>query len=177
MPNSSVKPMVRHTTLTEVPILGVVHVAASRRGLIAVAYGISVEQFLMQLVAECQHVALSSTDVLADASGQLYEYLSGVRTHFSLPLDLSRLTDFQRVVLQAVASVPYGETRSYGEVAAQIGRPYAARAVGGANARNRLPMVIPCHRIIAADGSLGGFSGPGGLHTKRRLLDLEGALC
>lgn len=173
MPNSSVKPMVRHTTLTEVPILGVVHVAASKRGLIAIAYSISAEQFLIQLASKYQHAQSSYTATLANASIQLREYLCGTRKHFSLPIDLSHLTTFQSLVLKAVARVPYGETRSYGEIAAQIGRPLAARAVGGANARNPLPMVIPCHRIIAADNSLGGYSGPGGMRTKRGLLDLE----
>ena len=82
-------------------------------------------------------------------------------------------TPFQLQVLDALATIPYGETRSYGKIAAQIGRPRAVRAVGAANGRNPLPIVLPCHRVIGADGSLTGFGG--GLETKRYLLDLEGA--
>lgn len=174
MPTNGFQPELIYATLTDVPILDVVHLASSERGLIAIAYNISTEVFLMQLVAEHQPVLLSEKDGLATARAQLREYLCGVRTQFSLPLDLNHLTDFQRMVLKAVVSVPYGVTRSYGEIAAQIGHTRAARAVGGANAHNPLPMVIPCHRVIAADGSLGGYSGTGGPRTKRRLLSLEG---
>lgn len=168
------QPELIYSTLTDVPILDVVHLASSERGLIAVAYNISTEEFLMQLVAERQPASLSDKDGLATARAQLREYLCGARTQFSLPLDLNHITDFQRLVLKTVECVPYGVTRSYGEIAAQIGRPRAARAVGQANSRNPLPMVIPCHRVIAADGSLGGYSGAGGLRTKLRLLRLEG---
>ncbi len=168
------QPELIYATLTDVPILDVVHLASSERGLIAVAYNISTEVFLMQLVAEHQPASLSDKDGLATARAQLREYLCGVRTQFSLPLDLNQITDFQRLFLKTVARVPYGVTRSYGEIAAQIGRPRAARAVGQANSRNPLPMVIPCHRVIAADGSLGGYSGAGGPRTKLRLLSLEG---
>ncbi len=166
--------LLHHTTITEVPILDVVHLAASQQGLIAIAYSISTEKFLIQLASQHHHVLLTNGDELESARTQLRDYLHGARTQFSLRLDLSHITKFQRLVLNAVASVPYGETRSYGEISAQIGRPHAARAVGGANARNPLPIVIPCHRVIAADDSLGGYSGPGGLRTKRSLLDLEG---
>ncbi len=177
MPASNAQPRLRHTTLTDIPVFDVLHLAASERGLIAITYNISTGQFLMQLAAAHHHVPLSGTDVLADARAQLREYLHGARTQFSMRLDLSSLTGFQYEVLSAVASVPYGQTRAYGEIAAQIGRPHAARAVGGSNARNPLPLVIPCHRVIAADGSLGGYSGLGGLRTKRRLLALERVRC
>ncbi|HJL71039.1 MAG TPA: methylated-DNA--[protein]-cysteine S-methyltransferase [Anaerolineales bacterium] len=177
MPVGNAQPRLRHTTLTDIPVFDVLHLAASERGLISIAYNISAGQFLMQLTAERHHTPLSGTDDLADARAQLREYLCGARTRFSIPLDLSSLTGFQRAVRLAVPSVPYGQTRAYGEIAAHIGRPHAARAVGGANARNPRPLVIPCHRIIAADGSLGGYSGPGGLRTKRRLLALEGVRC
>ena len=167
----------RHSTLKDIPILDMVHIAASQRGLIAIAYNVSVEIFLMHLIHAHQHALVVDGDGLTTERTQLREYLCGMRTQFSLPLDLRNLTCFQRQVLKAVISVPHGETRSYGEIAALIGRPNAARAVGGANARNPLPIVIPCHRIIAADGSLGGYSGEGGLHTKQRLLNLETVRC
>ena len=109
---------------------------------------------------------------LRQATAQLNEYFAGTRRHFDLALRPTG-TPFQLAVLNALATIPYGETRSYGEVAAQIGRHKAVRAVGAANGRNPLPIVLPCHRVIGADGSLTGFGG--GLATKRYLLDLEGA--
>ena len=107
---------------------------------------------------------------LEAAAAQLGEYFAGDRREFDLPLDL-RGTDFQVDAWWALATVPYGETRSYGEQADAIGRPGAFRAVGAANGRNPIPVILPCHRIVGADGSLTGFAG--GLDTKRRLLNLE----
>jgi methylated-DNA-[protein]-cysteine S-methyltransferase len=101
---------------------------------------------------------------------QLDEYFAGERQVFDLPLAPDG-TDFQRRVWRALVAIPYGETRSYGELAALLGRPGASRAVGRANATNPIPIVVPCHRVIGADGSLTGFGG--GLPLKRRLLDLE----
>ena len=105
-------------------------------------------------------------------ASQLNEYFQGARTDFDLELRPEG-TDFQCAVWQALAEIPYGETVSYGELADTIGRPSAVRAVGAANGRNPLPIVLPCHRVIGADGSLTGFGG--GLPAKRFLLDLEGA--
>lgn len=104
--------------------------------------------------------------------GQILEYLEGKRLGFELPLDL-RGTPFQREVYAAVARIPYGSTRSYGEIARELGRPQAVRAVGAANAANPLSLVVPCHRVIAADGRLGGYGG--GLELKARLLAMEGS--
>ena len=101
---------------------------------------------------------------------QLQEYFAGTRRTFELDLAPSG-TPFQRLVLGALSAIPYGETRSYADIAREIGRPRAARAVGAANGRNPLPIVIPCHRVIGRDRSLTGFGG--GLPTKRYLLDLE----
>lgn len=101
---------------------------------------------------------------------QLREYFDGLRTEFSLAVDL-RGTHFQKSVWNAVARVPHGQTRSYGEIARQIGKPRACRAVGGANRANPLPIVIPCHRIIGSDGSMTGFGG--GISLKEKLLKLE----
>ncbi len=101
---------------------------------------------------------------------QLEEYFDGSRTVFSPPLDI-RGTEFQKSVWKAVARVPYGETRSYGEIARSIGKPRAYRAVGNANRKNPIPIVIPCHRIIGSDGSLTGFGG--GIPLKKKLLELE----
>ena len=111
--------------------------------------------------------------VLEACAEQLAEYFRGTRRRFELPL-APRGTDFQRRVWQALAEIPYGETRSYGEIARVIGRPRAVRAVGAANGRNPLPIVVPCHRVIGSDGSLTGFAW--GLAAKICLLELEGAL-
>ena len=107
---------------------------------------------------------------LAEARTQLLEYFSGERREFDLPLQLSG-TEFQVSVLEALQDIPYGETTSYGEVARRIGRPKAVRAVGAANGRNPIPIVVPCHRVIGSTGDLTGFGG--GLDTKEALLRLE----
>lgn len=112
-------------------------------------------------------------EVLRLAQCQLDEYFRGERRRFDLPL-MPRGTAFQCEVWQALASIPYGGTVSYAQLAMQVGRPKAMRAVGAANGRNPLPIVLPCHRVIGADGSLTGFGG--GLPTKQFLLELEGAL-
>ena len=112
-------------------------------------------------------------DVLRETQRQLDAYFDGRRRTFDLPLALHG-TEFQRTVWQAPATIPFGRTISYAQLAARVGRPTAMRAVGAANGRNPLPIVLPCHRVIGADGSLTGFGG--GLPTKQFLLTLEGAL-
>ena len=108
--------------------------------------------------------------LLDEAARQLGEYFSGARTAFDLPLDLVG-TRFLRAAWLALAEIPFGETVSYAERALRLGRPHAIRAVGAANGRNPLPIVLPCHRVIGSDGSLTGFGG--GLDVKRALLDHE----
>ncbi len=110
---------------------------------------------------------------LRAARTQLYQYFAGERQHFELPLHPIG-TPFQLAVWQELGRIPYGVTISYGELARRIGKPQAMRAVGAANGRNPLPIVLPCHRVIGADGSLTGFGG--GLPIKRQLLNLEQAL-
>ena len=114
-----------------------------------------------------------SNGVLEQTRVQLTEYFEGTRRDFDLPLS-PRGTAFQRDVWHALQAIPYGETISYAELARRLGKPSAMRAVGAANGRNPLPIVVPCHRVIGADGSLTGFGG--GLPTKQYLLTLEGAL-
>ena len=111
-------------------------------------------------------------ETLAVAATQLEEYFAGTRREFDVSLDLIG-TDFQLQAWLALADVPYGETTTYGAQAERIGRPGAFRAVGGANGQNPVPIVLPCHRIVGADGSLTGFGG--GLDLKQRLLDHERA--
>ncbi|HSR50865.1 MAG TPA: methylated-DNA--[protein]-cysteine S-methyltransferase [Acidobacteriota bacterium] len=103
---------------------------------------------------------------------ELQDYFSGKRRHFNLPLKPTG-TEFQQQVWKALRDIPYGETRSYAQIARSIGRPKAVRAVGAANGANPIPIVIPCHRVIGADGSMTGFGG--GLEAKVRLLSLEKA--
>lgn len=105
-----------------------------------------------------------------DAMNQLEEYFDGSRRDFELPLDLQG-TEFQVAAWNALADIPYGHTASYGQQAASIGRPKAVRAIGGANGRNPVAIVLPCHRIVGADGSLTGFGG--GIEVKKWLLDHE----
>jgi methylated-DNA-[protein]-cysteine S-methyltransferase len=110
--------------------------------------------------------------VLVQARQQLADYFAGTRRTFTVPLDLARGTEFQNRVWNALRTIPFGQTRSYGQIAAQIGRGSAVRAVGAANGRNPIPIIVPCHRVIGADGTLTGFTG--GLAIKARLLALEG---
>ncbi len=108
--------------------------------------------------------------VLLETERQLYGYFAGKRKKFSLPFDIAG-TEFQKEVWRALAEIPYGETRSYAEIARQIGRPKAVRAVGAANGKNPVSIVVPCHRVIGANGKLTGFAG--GLKAKAFLLSLE----
>ena len=109
----------------------------------------------------------------ASVREELAEYANGQRKTFEVPLSLSG-SEWQKKVWMELTRIPFGETRSYGEIADALGHPGAARAVGSANARNVLPVVVPCHRVIAADGTLGGFNG--GLHLKERLLEHENSV-
>ena len=111
-----------------------------------------------------------TSPLLEEAARQLQEYFAGCRREFSLPL-APRGTEFQRQVWHALEGIPYGETRTYGEIARAIGKPKACRAVGMANHRNPLSILVPCHRVVGADGSLTGYGG--GLEAKQFLLELE----
>jgi methylated-DNA-[protein]-cysteine S-methyltransferase len=154
--------------------LGPLCLAASDRGLSHVDFGRSEADFLDGLdpLARTER----NPETLAPIARQLSDYFDGTRANFDLPVDLSRVTSFQLSVLQAARTIPTGTVWTYGQVARAIGKPRAGQAVGQALGRNPVPIVIPCHRVIAADGSLGGYSGGGGLVSKRLLLNLEGAL-
>jgi len=110
--------------------------------------------------------------VLIETEKQLREYFAGQRQVFSVPLDFGG-TEFQNQVWQALLSIPFGETRTYTEIARQIGKPAAVRAVGAANGRNPISIIAPCHRVLGSTGNLTGFAG--GLQAKAHLLALEGA--
>ncbi len=122
--------------------------------------------------ASSNGAGLAAAVHLKAARGAVEAYLRGTRRDFGLPLDLGTQPLFRVKVWQALQAIPYGRVRSYGWVARRIGRPNAARAVGAACGANPVPLLVPCHRVVAGDGSLGGFSG--GLSNKKRLLKLEG---
>ena len=116
---------------------------------------------------------LEGNSTLEATAKQLQEYFAGERQHFELSLDPCG-TPFQQEVWTSLQAIPFGEVRSYRDIAHEVGRPKAVRAVGAANGRNPIPIIVPCHRVIGSDGSLTGFAG--GLETKKLLLKLEGAL-
>jgi O-6-methylguanine DNA methyltransferase len=156
-------------------LVGDLRLATSDLGLVAVEWADSQPQFdsyLQRLKRPIQPNAKK----IAPYARELREYLSGKRVAFTIPIDWSLFRSFQREALQAVFRIPYGETCTYHDIAIEIGRPNASRAVGRANATNPMPIVIPCHRVIGRDGKLHGYGGGEGLKTKEWLLRLEGAV-
>jgi len=153
--------------------LGNVWVAVTQAGLWALEYQVPREEFI-QSVSRRGPVAIAENQALTTPVLQeITEYLGGKRKRFTILIDWSGMSTFQVEVRQAVMNIPYGQTATYGEIATSLGRPRAARAVGRANATNPIPLVIPCHRLIGADGSLRGYGGQGGIQTKKWLLDFE----
>lgn len=148
--------------------VGPLFLAASEKGLVRLEF-----DSRMQEIDPAATRLQESREVLAPYVGELEEYFSGRRRVFSFPLDL-RGTEFQLKCWRALSDIPYGETRTYRDIAQAIGHPRAFRAVGMSNNRNPVAIVVPCHRVIASDGSLCGYGG--GLDIKRKLLELEGAL-
>ncbi|MBM4466392.1 MAG: methylated-DNA--[protein]-cysteine S-methyltransferase [Chloroflexi bacterium] len=132
------------------------------------------ERALKPLLERWGEAQLYQDPGLEGLKRRLQQYFDGQRVVFDEPLDLTGATAFQRRVWSAVRDIPYGETRSYGQIARQVGSPGAARAVGQAMAANPLPIVVPCHRVMGSNGDLRGFGG--GLDLKRRLLEMEKAL-
>jgi len=167
---------------------GSLHVAATAAGVVAVDMGSETADFVDGLARRIRGTVLPAEDgevpaewraILDAATRQIGEWFAGERRSFQLPIDL-RVSDWDRLVLTGAARLQYGETASYGELARHIGKPGAARAVGGAMGRNPVPILIPCHRVIASDGTLGGYGGStyadrrASLAIKRRLLAIEG---
>jgi len=154
--------------------IGRLFIAASDAGLVRVSFPQSERAFVESLRRTLGVVPVRSRERTANIVHQLRAYFAGERRVFDMQLDLSGVSPFQRAVLLAAANVPAGQVVSYGEIARRIGQPGGSRAVGQALGRNPIPIVIPCHRVIAAGGRIGGYGG--GLARKRRLLRLEGAL-
>lgn len=153
--------------------IGTIGVAISENGLAALEIGVGYQKFVKMLSTRYNANINKDDSRTATVITQITEYLNGDRHRFDIPIDWSVMTAFQGKTLQAVCRIPYGETRSYSQIAAQIGIPHAQRAVGRANATNPIPIVIPCHRVIGADGSLRGYGGGDGIPTKTWLLELE----
>jgi methylated-DNA-[protein]-cysteine S-methyltransferase len=146
--------------------VGRLKLVASDKGLVAILWENDKPHRvrLSELVANDEHPILLQTE------RQLSEYFAGKRKSFSLDLDM-RGTSFQKNVWEALLAIPFGETRSYGQLAKQLGNPNATRAVGAANGRNPISIIVPCHRVIGSSGKLTGFAG--GLEVKAHLLNLE----
>jgi methylated-DNA-[protein]-cysteine S-methyltransferase len=142
--------------------------------LAAVEIGGGREDFVEGLARRSFRRVLDDPGSAAGAARQIEAYLAGERRDFDLPIDWSGMSPFRVQALRRVLAVPYGQVTTYGEIARQLGRPRASRAVGRANAANPLPLVIPCHRVVGSDGKLHGYGASGGLSTKAWLLELEG---
>ena len=154
--------------------LGLIWVAVSEVGLVSVEWQVSQEEFIHRLEQRGFSPALYDTQRSGEAARQIATYLEGKTQAFDLPIDWTVMKPFQEQALRATYAIPYGQVATYGEIARQIGKPRAARAVGRAEATNPMPLVIPCHRVIGTDGELHGYGAPGGIGTKAWLLDLEG---
>ena len=159
--------------VTDSPV-GQLLLAVSERGLCRISYDPETERELESLARGFGVRVLRSPKPLDPVRRELDEYFEGKRRTFDLPLDVSPIHGFNREVLDALVRVPYGELTTYGTLAKEVGRPKAARAVGGFMNRNPIPIVLPCHRVVGASGSLVGYAG--GLERKEQLLRLEGAL-
>jgi methylated-DNA-[protein]-cysteine S-methyltransferase len=154
--------------------IGSLFVATTERGLCRIVYDADSEQERDRLAHHFGVRVLRSAKPIDPARRELDEYFDGKRHRFDLPLDIGPLAAFYRSVLGELAQVPYGEVVTYGELAARVARPQAARAVGTVMNRNPVPIVLPCHRVIGSTGKLVGYGG--GLERKEALLRLEGAL-
>jgi len=170
---ASVNPVWTGFIATGTPV-GIVSIAVTTAGLLQIALGADPDEFRRKLADRLGGEAPAQERLAAEALEQIKQYLSGQRHAFDLPLDWSEMNAFQTAVLKVTADIPYGQVRIYGDIAAQVGHAGAARAAGMALARNPMPLVLPCHRVIGRDGSLHGFNAPGGIKTKAWLLTLEG---
>jgi methylated-DNA-[protein]-cysteine S-methyltransferase len=159
--------------LVETP-LGPLLVAVTERGVCRIGFDPEPEPVLDPLAREFGARVLRAPKALDEPRRELTEYFEGSRTRFDIPVDLRIAADFRLRVMHALARVPYGTVTTYGALAAKAGRPAAARAVGTMMNRNPVPIVLPCHRVVGASGSLVGYGG--GLERKERLLQLEGVL-
>ena len=152
---------------------GLLRLEASDNGLRSVSF-IDPQDAFSHEQAQLTKNTSEMPEILIMAKQQLNDYFKGHLKNFYLKLDLSGLKDFSRRVLEQTSLISWGDVITYGNLAEKIGAPQSVRAVGGALARNPLPIIIPCHRVLASNGHLNGYSGMGGLLTKAWLLELEG---
>ena len=152
--------------------VGTVFVSASARGVCDVTFGSTLGAVYRRRLSERAEQVSRDHSVVAQALDELDAYFSGERQNFSVSVDLRGVTEFTARVLCETCRIPFGEFRTYGDIARSIGTPSASRAVGGALGRNPIPVIIPCHRVVARGGLLGGFTG--GLRIKCALLRIEG---
>jgi methylated-DNA-[protein]-cysteine S-methyltransferase len=155
---------------------GIGAAVASESGVVEVMlpYGGLSDSALAAGISGRYPAAIEDVGFAVVAARELQAYFSGEHIEFSVPKDISRLSAFARHVSNYVATIGYGQVRTYGEVAGAVGMTGAARGVGAVMAANRLPVIIPCHRVVAADGSMKGYSAAGGIGTKLQLLKMEG---
>ncbi len=149
--------------------IGCIEIQAGRRGLISVNLA-----GRMPLASDWENVAFPASNPAGQALAQIMEYLAGSRYGFDLEIDWSSMRPFQTEVLKRTLKIPFGEFLTYGQIAVELGNPAASRAVGGALAHNPIPIIIPCHRVVAANGKLTWFSAAEGIVAKQWLLELEG---
>jgi len=155
-------------------VLGLIGIALTESGLTAVRMFQGGERsFIEDVSLGREFEVVTSSEHTAPVLAQIKEYLQGKRMKFEVEIDWSEMTDFQQAVLHATQEIPFAETCSYGDIAAIIGHPLAARAVGQAESNNPNPLVIPCHRVIGADGGLRGYGGAKDVNTKAWLLAFE----
>jgi methylated-DNA-[protein]-cysteine S-methyltransferase len=153
----------------EHPVIGAIHLCASIEGLALVDLLHEDDFFTWD-----SQKTNASTDILMEAQSQILQYFEGSRKTFDLPIDWTATTSFQRRVLAIAVRIPFGEVQTYGDIARSMSMPNGSRAIGNALANNPLPIVIPCHRVIAADGDLQGYAARNSIRTKAWLLQHEG---
>ena len=164
----------RYASLSGPAWLGDIHVAIGPKGITAVTMGDPLPDFLDYVERLTGGEVVPDPDALRPSLDRFQAYLEGDFSAIEMPVDWSLMTAFQRLVLKETSLIAAGSVSTYGEIARRIGRPGGARAVGQALRRNPMPMVIPCHRIVASDGSMCGFGGKEGTDRKRALLQHEG---
>lgn len=170
--------MIHYAMIADTP-MGDIWAAMTDKGLVIVEFGLRAEEFTgrVQKIMKIQNdkACFIPGGEAQAAAQQIGEFLQGGRRGFDFPIDWSYLNPFQEQALRITYAIPYGKTRTYADIARQMGKPRAARAVGRAEASNPMPLVIPCHRVVGSDGALHGYGGPGGIPTKAWLLSLEQA--
>ena len=173
-PKLSFASQILSTTQTDPTPLGRFLLIASEKGLTHLIFQPDIAGILQELEEKKVVISPEENPLLTQTKTEILDYFTGKLKKFTIPVDLQGFSPFYVEVLMATQAIPYGSTQSYADIARQIGKPQAARAVGQVEAKNPIPIIIPCHRVIGSDGRLHGYGGPGGLQTKAWLLKLEG---